>query len=104
MIDGVTSQPFSATTLPPIEKPLVSFKEDIIKHSPDQPMLGREQLWKKLSKNGMNQAGLKKLAAAKVYQEAEMTGKICAKIGPRKMTDRHSISRIHNQKIRRPKK
>lgn len=33
MIDGVTSQPFSATTLPPIEKPLVSFKEDIIKFS-----------------------------------------------------------------------
>jgi hypothetical protein len=33
MIDGVTSQPFSATTLPPIEKPLVSFKEDIIKIS-----------------------------------------------------------------------
>jgi hypothetical protein len=33
MIDGVTSQPFSATTLPPIEKPLVSFKEDIIKYS-----------------------------------------------------------------------
>jgi hypothetical protein len=33
MIDGVTSQPFSATTLPPIEKPLVNFKEDIIKFS-----------------------------------------------------------------------
>jgi hypothetical protein len=33
MIDGVTSQPFSATTLPPIEKPLVSFKDDIIKFS-----------------------------------------------------------------------
>ncbi len=33
MIDGVTSQPFSASTLPPIEKPLITFKEDIIKHS-----------------------------------------------------------------------
>jgi hypothetical protein len=33
MIDGVTSPPFSAATLPPIEKPIVSFKEDIIKHS-----------------------------------------------------------------------
>jgi hypothetical protein len=33
MIDGVTSQPFSASTLPPIEKPLVTFKEDIIKYS-----------------------------------------------------------------------
>ena len=33
MIDGVTSQPFSAKTLPPIEKPLSSFKEDIIRAS-----------------------------------------------------------------------
>jgi energy-coupling factor transporter ATP-binding protein EcfA2 len=33
MIDGVTSHPFSATTLPPIEKPLVSFKESIIETS-----------------------------------------------------------------------
>jgi hypothetical protein len=28
MIDGVTSAPFSATTLPPIEKPLISFKQE----------------------------------------------------------------------------
>ena len=33
MIDGVTSAPFSSTSLPPIEKPLVSFKEDIIDFS-----------------------------------------------------------------------
>ncbi len=33
MIDGVTSAPFSAITLPPIEKPLISFKEEIIAHS-----------------------------------------------------------------------
>ncbi len=33
MIDGVTSSPFSATTLPPIEKPLINFKTDIINHS-----------------------------------------------------------------------
>lgn len=33
MIDGVTSQPFSALSLPPIEKPLVSFKESIINAS-----------------------------------------------------------------------
>lgn len=30
MINGVTSQPFSATTLPPIDKPLVNFREQII--------------------------------------------------------------------------
>lgn len=33
MIDGVTSAPFSATTLPPIERPIISFKEDIITYS-----------------------------------------------------------------------
>jgi energy-coupling factor transporter ATP-binding protein EcfA2 len=33
MIDGVTSSPFSATTLPPIKKPLRSFKREIIEHS-----------------------------------------------------------------------
>ncbi len=33
MIDGATSQPFSARTLPPIDKPAVSFKEDIINYS-----------------------------------------------------------------------
>jgi hypothetical protein len=33
MIDGVTSPPFSAVTLPPIEKPIVSFKEDILHFS-----------------------------------------------------------------------
>lgn len=33
MIDGVTSQPFSATTLPPIKKGDISFKDDIIENS-----------------------------------------------------------------------
>lgn len=33
MIDGVTSRAFSANTLPPIEKPEKSFKEEIIKYS-----------------------------------------------------------------------
>ncbi len=33
MIDGVTSQPFSARTLPPIDPPTVSFKEDVITFS-----------------------------------------------------------------------
>ncbi len=33
MIDGVGSAPFSAHTIPPIEEPGVSFKEDIIKHT-----------------------------------------------------------------------
>lgn len=33
MIDGVSSQPFSATTLPPIKKADVNFRDDIIEHS-----------------------------------------------------------------------
>ena len=33
MIDGISSQPFSARTLPPIEKPIVSFKEQILANS-----------------------------------------------------------------------
>lgn len=36
MIDGVTSQPFSATTLPPIAKPIASFREQIIDTSRSQ--------------------------------------------------------------------
>ena len=33
MIDGVGSQPFSAETIPPIETPTISYKEDVIIHS-----------------------------------------------------------------------
>ncbi|MDP3996351.1 MAG: type IV secretion system DNA-binding domain-containing protein [bacterium] len=33
MIDGISSPPFSATTLPPIEKPLVSYKDRVIASS-----------------------------------------------------------------------
>jgi len=33
MIDSVTSQPFSATTMPPIEPPAVSYVDEIIEHS-----------------------------------------------------------------------
>ena len=33
MIDGVASQPFSATTLPPIAKPEISFREEVMQNS-----------------------------------------------------------------------
>ncbi len=33
MIDGISSQPFSARTLPPIDKPIVSFKKEILANS-----------------------------------------------------------------------
>ncbi|MEK7185654.1 MAG: DUF87 domain-containing protein, partial [Patescibacteria group bacterium] len=36
MIDGVTSPPFSAATLPPIKKPDISFRNDIIEKSREQ--------------------------------------------------------------------
>ncbi len=36
MIDGVSSQPFSATTLPPISRPDISFKDEVIKSSREQ--------------------------------------------------------------------
>lgn len=35
MIDGVSSSPFSATTLPPIERPVKSFKKEAIQFSKD---------------------------------------------------------------------
>ncbi len=36
MIDGISSQPFSATTLPPIPKPTITYKEDIVNSSRGQ--------------------------------------------------------------------
>ncbi len=36
MIDGVGSAPFSAVTLPPVDEPAFSFKQDIIKHSQEK--------------------------------------------------------------------
>ncbi len=36
MIDGISSQPFSATTLPPIPKPTISYKDDIVAASRKQ--------------------------------------------------------------------
>jgi len=36
MIDGVSSQPFSATTMAPIARPEINFKDAVIKHSREQ--------------------------------------------------------------------
>jgi hypothetical protein len=36
MIDGVSSQPFSATTTAPIKRPDITFKEEVIKYSREQ--------------------------------------------------------------------
>jgi hypothetical protein len=42
MIDGVSSQPFSASTLPPIKKPEINSKDDVIEHS--RKTFARERL------------------------------------------------------------
>ena len=41
MIDGVTSPPFSAQTIPPIEAPRISYRDDVITHS--RAMFGRSR-------------------------------------------------------------
>jgi len=57
MIDGVSSQPFSATTMPPIARPDVSFKDGVITSSREQFATSREEVekniedWHKLSQS-----------------------------------------------------
>lgn len=46
MIDGVSSQPFSAQTLPPIQKPTISFKNAVIASSREQFSRNREHVEK----------------------------------------------------------
>ena len=41
MIDGVTSPPFSAETIPPIEVPRISYRDDVVTHS--RAMFGRQR-------------------------------------------------------------
>jgi hypothetical protein len=42
MIDGVSSKPFSATTLPPLQTPLVTYKDIIIKNSQEHYAVPRK--------------------------------------------------------------
>lgn len=46
MIDGVASQPFSATTLPPIPKPDISFRDDVMENSRKTFANSKEQVEK----------------------------------------------------------
>ncbi|MCX6703307.1 MAG: type IV secretion system DNA-binding domain-containing protein [Candidatus Zambryskibacteria bacterium] len=50
MIDGVSSQPFSATTMAPIARPEVSFKEDVINASRQQFANPRMEVEEKILK------------------------------------------------------
>jgi len=50
MIDGITSAPFSATTLPPMEKMTVSEKEKIIHASRERYSVRREVIEEKITK------------------------------------------------------
>ncbi|MEA2112514.1 MAG: type IV secretion system DNA-binding domain-containing protein [Patescibacteria group bacterium] len=49
MIDGISSTPFSARTLPPIKKPTLSFKDEVIEFSRKQFTQPKEQVEKKIS-------------------------------------------------------
>jgi CxxC-x17-CxxC domain-containing protein len=50
MIDGMASRPFSATTLPPIQKPDISYKDTIIKVSRERYSTGRHEVEDKIAK------------------------------------------------------
>jgi len=50
MIDGMASRPFSATTLPPINRPDMSYKETIIKVSRERYSTGRHEVEDKIAK------------------------------------------------------
>ncbi|MEK7498955.1 MAG: CxxC-x17-CxxC domain-containing protein [Patescibacteria group bacterium] len=44
MIDGATSPPFSAVTLPPMQRPEISFRDEILKHSYSTYSITRERV------------------------------------------------------------
>lgn len=48
MIDGIASRPFSAATLPPIPKPEVSYRDEIIKRSRERYGTAREEVEQKI--------------------------------------------------------
>lgn len=48
MIDGVGSQPFSAETIPPIDAPAISYREDVIHHTRAEFALSRAEVEKQI--------------------------------------------------------
>jgi len=50
MIDGVASHPFSATTLPPFDKPAETYREKIIKVSRERYASSRQEVEQKIAK------------------------------------------------------
>ncbi len=60
MIDGIACRPFSASTLPPLEKPLLSYKEKIIKVSRERYGTARKKVEESISK----WAGIENLPAS----------------------------------------
>ena len=48
MIDGVASQPFSATTLPPFPKPEISFRDESLKMSRENYTRLKEEVEKEV--------------------------------------------------------
>lgn len=69
MIDGVGSQPFSAVTIPPIESPPISYKEQVIAESRRQFTANRSDIESAIIKE------LEESAASEAPQDARMKRK-----------------------------
>ena len=69
MIDGIGSQPFSATTLPPIEEPHISYKEMVITESRKQFAYNRVDVEKIIAKTMVSEQA--ELSNARIAREKE---------------------------------
>jgi CxxC-x17-CxxC domain-containing protein len=78
MIDGITSAPFSAVTLPPMEKAAVSEKEKIIHASRERYSVRREIIEEKIAKwsGEMNEAAAKIPAMAQSQNQGQSQSKM----------------------------
>ncbi|MBI5456440.1 type IV secretion system DNA-binding domain-containing protein [Candidatus Kaiserbacteria bacterium] len=68
MIDGVGSRPFSAETIPPIEKPAVSYREDVVNYSRKAYARARTEMEAIVSKRQQDFAPLSKGEKKKMQQ------------------------------------
>jgi len=97
MIDGVTSQPFSARTLPPIAEPAVSFKEDIINFSREQFAKPRAEVEKNIRDWHMpiNGVPLSRPAQGHALTSASTTG-VAHVVAPQQPSQHQSPAPLHS--------
>lgn len=83
MIDGVGSQPFSAKGMAPIEKPTVSFKEDVILNS--RKIFGRKRgvVEEEIAKQMLSEFVEKPKIIKKEYSRDDSAGRSASKEFPR---------------------